>query len=38
MIRRGLARYDALGALGSERPEPLAAEAVERIKRKMGDA
>jgi tetratricopeptide (TPR) repeat protein len=38
MIRRGLDRYDALGALGSERPETLAAKAVARIKRKMGDA
>jgi len=38
IIRRGLDRFDALGALGPERPETLAAKAVARIKRKMGDA
>jgi hypothetical protein len=38
MIRCGLDRYDALGVLGSERPEPVAAKAMARINRQMGDA
>jgi tetratricopeptide (TPR) repeat protein len=37
MIRRGLGRYDALGVLGPERPETLAAKTLARIKRQMGD-
>jgi hypothetical protein len=38
MIRRGLDRFDALGALGPERPETLAEKTLARIKRQMGDA
>jgi tetratricopeptide (TPR) repeat protein len=36
-IRRGLDRYDALGALGRERPETLAAKTLAWVERKMGD-
>jgi hypothetical protein len=38
MIRCGFDRYDALGVLGSERPQTVAAKVMARIKRQMGDA
>jgi tetratricopeptide (TPR) repeat protein len=38
MIRRGLDRFDALGALGPERPATLAEKTLARIMHQMGDA
>ena len=38
LLRRGLDRYDSIGALGPERPEDLVPKALARIKRQMGDA